>query len=500
MKLNCISQKFAALLLGGAVLAGTGAVVLTVRASDQATKVKSLGLVVDNRPLDNNVKISTSFAPIVKRVVPSVVKVEVTIPGKEAEMGGLPDNPLFRQFFGDQFGGGHQKFMTPPERGVGSGVIVTKDGYILTNNHVVDGANEVKVTLNDGRQFKAKVVGRDPQSDVAVVKIDAHDLPAITFADSSQSEVGDIVLAVGNPFAIGQSVTMGIISATGRGGVGIEDYEDFIQTDAAINPGNSGGALVDAEGRLVGINTAIYSRSGGNQGIGFAIPTDLAKGVMVSLIEHGKVTRGYLGVRIQDITPLLAKEFNLKNNRGALVGEVESSGPAARAGLKSGDVILSFNGHKVTDSTHLRLEVAETAVGERVPVEVQRGDSTKTLEVKLKEIPGQQQLASNDSNQSAAGDTLQGVGVSDIDSQTRQQMSIPEDVRGAVVTEVAPNSASAQAGLKAGDVITEINHHEVAGANDAVRLTEHSKTRVTLLHVWSKEGSHFLVVDESAAG
>jgi serine protease Do len=501
MKLNGLSQKMAALLLGGAVLAGAGAVVLTVHASDQASKAKSLGLVVDNRPLANDVKISTSFAPIVKKVLPSVVKVEVSIPGKETDLG-MQDNPLFRQFFGNQFGfgGGHQKFMTPPQSGVGSGVIVTKDGYILTNNHVVDNANEVKVTLNDGREFKAKVIGKDPKSDVAVIKINAEDLPAVVFADSSQAEVGDVVLAIGNPFNVGQTVTMGIISATGRGGMGIENYEDFIQTDAAINPGNSGGALVDAEGRLIGINTAIYSRSGGNQGIGFAIPTDEARGVMVSLIDHGKVVRGYLGVRIQDVTPLLAKEFNLKNDQGALVGEVEANGPADKAGLKSGDVILEFNGHKVTNSRRLQWEVADTAPGTSVPMEVLRNGSNKTLEVKVKEVPGEEQLAGNDTDNSGHSDTLQGVGVSDIDSQTRQQMGIPDNIKGAIVTEVAPNSASAAAGLKQGDVITEINHHDVASANDAVRLTEHAKTRTTLVHVWSKDGSHYLVVDESNAG
>ena len=489
----------AALLLGGSVLAGAGALVLTVHASDQAAKTKSLGLIVDNRPLANEVKTSTSFAPIVKKVVPSVVKVEVSIPGKETEAG-FPDNPLFRQFFGNQFGGGRPRFMTPPERGVGSGVIVTKDGYILTNNHVVDGANELKVTLNDGRVLKAKVVGKDPKSDLAVIKIDANDQPAITFADSRQSEVGDVVLAIGNPFAIGQSVTMGIISATGRGGMGIEDYEDFIQTDAAINPGNSGGALVDAEGRLVCINTAIYSRSGGNQGIGFAIPTDLARSVMVSLIEHGKVTRGYLGVRIQDVTPLLAKEFGLKNNQGALVGEVEPDGAADKAGFKSGDVILEFNGHKVSDVRRLRLEVANTPPGDRVPVEVLRNGSNKTLEVKVKEVPGEERLAGNDSDSSGGNDALQGVGVSDLDAQARQQLNIPDHIKGAVVTEVAPNSASAAAGLKPGDVIMEINHHDVAGANDAVRLTEHARTKTTLLRVWSKDGSHYVAVDESNAG
>jgi serine protease Do len=480
----------AALLLGGSLLAGTCAVVITVHAGDQVSKAKSIGLVVDNRPLTPEVKISTSFAPIVKKVVPSVVKVEVSIPGKETDLG-LPDNPLLRQFFGNQLGG-HQRMMSPPEHGVGSGVIVTKDGYILTNDHVVDGANEVKVTLNDGRILKAKVVGRDPKSDLAVIKIDAND-------ESSQCEVGDVVLAVGNPFAMGQSVTMGIISATGRASMGL-DYEDFIQTDAAINPGNSGGALVDAEGRLIGINTAIYSRSGGNQGVGFAIPTDLAKGVMVSLIEHGKVTRGYLGLRPQDVTPLLAKEFNLKNDRGALVAEVEPNSPAEKAGLKSGDVILDFNGHKVADARHLRLEVAEAPPGDRVPVEVLRDGVTKTLEVKVKELPGTEEVAGNSSSHSDSSDTLQGVGVEDIDAQGRQQLKIPDNVKGAVVTEVAPNSASAEAGLQPGDVITEINHHSVSSANDAVRLTEHAKEKTTLLHVWSKQGTHYMVVDESKAG
>jgi len=501
MKLNYLSKKMAALLMGGSLLAGTCAVVLTVHASDQVSKAKSIGLIVDNRPLEQNVKLGTSFAPVVKKVLPSVVKVEVTIPGKETDAGG-PDfmgNPLFRQFFGDQFGGGRHKFMSPTEHGVGSGVIVTKDGYILTNNHVVDGASELKVTLNDGQVYKATVVGRDPKSDLAVVKIDAKDVPAIAFAESGQAEVGDVVLAVGNPFAIGQTVTMGIISATGRASMGL-DYEDFIQTDAAINPGNSGGALVDAEGRLIGINTAIYSRSGGNQGIGFAIPTDLARGVMVSLIEHGKVTRGYLGIRPQDVTPLLAKEFNLKNDQGALVGEVEPNGPADKAGIKTGDVVLEFNGHKVTDSRHLRLEVAEASPGEKVPVEILRDGGIKTLDVKVKELPGTEVAGTENPDHSNGTDTLQGVGVGDLDAQARQQLSIPDNVKGAVVTEVAPNSASAEAGLKPGDVITEINHHRVSDANDAVRLTEHAKEKTTLLHVWSKEGSHYLVVDESQAG
>src|SRR5208282_3939411 len=294
-------------------------------------------------------------------VTPGVVKVVVTTKSSTVsapQWFGFND-PFWRRFFGDQFGRQmpNGQFNTPRQHGLGSGVIVTKDGYILTNNHVVEHADEVKVTLQDGREFTAKVVGRDPKSDVAVIKIDAKDLPALPMADSDKVQVGDIVLAVGNPFGVGQTVTTGIVSATGRGNLGIEDYEDFIQTDAAINPGNSGGALVDVEGRLIGINTAIYSRSGGNMGIGFAIPSDLARNVMDSLIQYGHVTRGYLGVMIQDVTPALAKEFKLKDTTGALIGDVVPKGPADKAGLKEGDVVLDYDGKKVTDSRHLKLTV-----------------------------------------------------------------------------------------------------------------------------------------------
>ena len=248
-------------------------------------------------------------------------------------------------------------------------MVITKDGYILTNNHVVDGAKEVKVTLTDGREFTAKVIGRDPKTDIAVVKIDADNLPVVPLADSSKVKVGDVVLAVGNPFGVGQTVTEGIVSAKNRGNVGIEDYEDFIQTDAAINPGNSGGALVDIDGRLIGINTAILSDSGGSQGVGFAVPSDLARTVMESLVKDGHVTRGYLGVMIQNVTPALAQEFNLKETTGALIGDVVANGPADQAGFKEGDVVTEFNGQKITDSRQLQLTVAETSPGSKVTVE-----------------------------------------------------------------------------------------------------------------------------------
>jgi serine protease Do len=410
---------------------------------------------------------------------------------------------MLRRFFGDDFDQRtpRRNFRAPRQQGIGSGVLVTKDGYILTNNHVVDGADEVKVALQDGREFTAKVIGRDPKSDVAVIKIDAKDLPAVSMADSDLVEVGDIVLAIGNPFGIGQTVTTGIVSATGRGGATGLDYEDFIQTDAAINPGNSGGALVDAEGRLIGINTAILSRSGGNQGIGFAIPVNLARDVMESLVKDGRVTRGYMGVMIQDLTPALAKEFKLKNSGGALVGDVTADSPAARAGLQNGDVIIELNGKKVNDSRHVKLEVARFKPGETVPVKVLRDGATKTLNVTVAEIPGSESLAKADSKSDAQDNgTLNGVSVTDLDSRARQQFNIPGNVRGAVVNDVEPDSPAAEAGLRPGDVIVEINRQAVHNADEAVRLTEKPESKRTLLRVWRDGGSRFVVVDESKAG
>jgi len=316
-------------------------------------------------------------------------------------------------------------------------------------------------------------------------------------ADSDQVQVGDVALAIGNPFGVGQTVTQGIVSATDRGNVGIEAYENFIQTDAAINPGNSGGALVDIEGRLIGINTAILSRSGGSQGVGFAIPSNIARTVMDSLIAHGHVTRGYLGVMIQNVTPALAQEFKLKNQGGALIGDVVDDSPAAKAGLKPGDVVLAFNGKPVADSRHLQLAVAGAKPGSKVPVEILRNGEKKTLDVTVKELPGAGQLAENNAEQGDDTGTLNGVGVSDLDQQYRNQFSIPKDVKGAVVTQVEPGSAAAEAGLKPGDVIEDINHHPVNSAEDAVKLTENTKTKRTLLRVWEKGGSRYIVVDES---
>jgi serine protease Do len=494
-----LSSRLAVIALaGGVALAGSAlAIDHTLNEKSRTTSV--------NVPLDETAVLRDglprgSFAPIVKKVAPGVVKIVTTTKISNAAIQEFPGfaDPFWRRFFGDQFGQMLPHQSGPQvEHGLGSGVIVTPDGYILTNNHVVDGAKEVRVTLQDGREFSAKVIGRDPKSDIAVVKIDATGLPVVPMADSSKVEVGDRVLAIGNPFGVGQTVTEGIVSAKNRGNVGIEDYEDFIQTDAAINPGNSGGALVDIDGRLIGINTAILSRSGGSQGVGFAIPSDLARNVMESLIQYGRVTRGYLGVTIQNVTPALAQEFNLKQTTGALVGDVVPQGPADKAGFKSGDVIVNFNGGKVSDSRHLQLQVAETKPGSTVPVEIIRDGEKKVLEVKIRQLPGTEELAAAKPQNGGDTGTLNGVGVSDLDRQARREFDVPPDVQGALVTEVDPTSAAAAAGIQPGDVIEQINRQPVKNAEDAVRLTENAASKLTLVRVWDKGGSHYVVVDES---
>lgn len=503
-------------VLGGALLmaASTLAVGRFVHATE-APKVTPVTLSVNETPIPRNGAFTTSFAPVVKQVAASVVKVEITTKSKTVPVPQMPfgNDDLLRRFFGQQFNPGEQEqgqgqgqgqgrtMRTPREHGLGSGVIVSKDGYILTNNHVVDEADTIRVTLNDGREFTAKVIGRDPKTDVAVVKVDAKNLPFITIADSDKIEVGDVCLAVGNPFGIGQTVTMGIVSAKSRGNLGMgTDYEDFIQTDAAINPGNSGGALVDAEGRLIGINTAILSRSGGYQGIGFAVPINMARSVMESLITTGKVVRGYLGVGIQDVTPVLAEQFKLSEGHGALVADVMPRSPADKAGLKSGDVIVDFNHKPVMDSRHLKLQVAVTTPGATVPVEIIRDGHEKTLNVSVKELPGSEKEANANDNDKNANDTLNGVTVSDLDENARGQLHLPQNVHGAVITDVDQNSAAYEAGLRPGDVVEEINRSPVNGADDAVKLTTNVKDKVVLLKIWSKGGSRFVVVDENKAG
>jgi len=452
---------------------------------------------VDDSPLDRTSQ-ATSYAPIVKKVAPSVVNIYST---KTIRVRPVPfpffDDPFFRWFFGEDEIQRYRQPRTERAQNLGSGVIVTEDGYILTNTHVVEGADEVKVALADGkREYAAKIVGTDPQTDVAVLKVEAQDLPAITLGDSDKLEVGDVVLAIGNPFGVGQTVTKGIVSAKRRGGFGLLEYEDFIQTDAAINPGNSGGALVDAQGRLVGINTFIFSRSGGSQGVGFAIPINLARSVMDRLIKYGKVSRGYLGVWLQEITADLMKEFNIPESTGALVADVDPNTPAEDAGLKPGDVIIEFDGKKVKDRQHLQFMVAETPPKKKVTLKIIRDGKEKTLTVTLGERPADLAARSGRRPESEefASTALEGVQLADLDTRARRQFDIPENVQGALVTEVDPGSPAFGAGLRPGHVIVEINRKPVENLGDARQFLREAKGEKILLRVWSKAGSHFVVV------
>jgi serine protease Do len=430
----------------------------------------------------------TGFAPVIKTVLPDVVNISTSKVLKASDrpdmQGEMPEGmpPFFQQFFGQQFGHDGRQFgpdsenRSPRRRdqredSLGSGVIVSPDGYILTNNHVVDGATDVRVTLADKRQLKAKIVGTDPKTDIAVLKVEGSGFPAITVGDSSKVQIGDYALAIGDPFGVGQTVTMGIISAMNRGNLGIEDYEDFIQTDAPINPGNSGGALVNDRGELVGINTAILSGgSGGNQGIGFAIPINLARGVMGQILDHGKVTRAYLGIMVQDITPGISKAMNLKDMKGVLVGDVSPEGPAKRSGVQRGDVILEVNGKPMEDSRQLRNTISMMDPTATVKLKLVRNGSPSDVTVKLGELPTDKEQAK--SEQGSSEKALDGVTVENLDAQSARQLGLPAATTGVVVTDINPSSPLASAGLRSGDVIQEVNHQpikNVAQFEEAVR-------------------------------
>lgn len=411
-----------------------------------------------------------NFVPIVKAVMPAVVNISTTRMVRQdgAEQGSpFMDDPFFRQFFGDQF---KHQFQMPRERrenSLGSGVIVSADGFIITNNHVIAKADEIKVVLNDKREFTGKVIGTDPKSDIAVIKIDGKNLPTIPWGDSDKLEVGEYVLAIGNPFGLNQTVTQGIVSAVGRANVGIADYEDFIQTDAAINPGNSGGALVNVRGQLVGINTAIFSRSGGYMGIGFAVPSNMTRAVMDSLRKDGKVVRGWLGVSIQEVTLELAKQFGLKESKGALVSEVIAGSPAAAAGIQSGDIITSFNGREVANPSLLRNMVAQTTVGKTVKVELLRDKKPMTLDVHISEQPKDIAQPEGESAQAPADNSvLSGMEVRNLTPDIARQLGLPPGTVGVVIAGLEPGSAAEAAGLQPGDIIMEINRKSVRNLGD----------------------------------
>jgi serine protease Do len=444
----------------------------------------------------------TTFAPVVKRAMPAVVNISSSKVVKEQGMEGgqgLFNDPFFRQFFGGRMPQQQQEPRSQRATSLGSGVVVSPDGYIITNNHVVEGATEVKVSFADKEEYPAKVVGADKYSDIAVLKINKTGLTTLPFADSGKAEVGDVVLAIGEPFGLGQTVTMGIISAKGRAGLGIERFEDFIQTDAAINHGNSGGALIDTRGDLVGINTAILSgETGGNQGIGFAIPANLAKNIMDQILKNGKVTRGFLGITPQELTPDMAKAFNVPNTHGVAVATVVNDSPAAKAGLKVGDVIVAVNGTNVEDVNSFRLQIAGFAPNTTVHLTVNRNGQSMAIPVTLStfdldaEAKGQ-----TEGNLPSGGEkgALKGLSVQGLTPDLRQQLQVPEGTQGVVITDVDADSAASAAGLQQGDIIEQVNRkpvNNVAEFNAAVK--DGSGRDSILLLVKTGPGTHFVVV------
>ena len=435
------------------------------------------------------------FAPVLKPALAAVVNISSsrTVKTPRTPFGPFFQDPFFRQFFGDQFS--RQMPREQREHSLGSGVIVSSDGYILTNNHVVDKATDIKVALPDKREFKGKVVGSDPKTDVAVVKISATGLPTLAFGDSDKLQVGDYVFAIGDPFGIGETATMGIVSAKGRGGLDIEDYEDFIQTDAAINPGNSGGALMNARGELVGINTAILAgNGGGNQGIGFAIPINMARRMMDQILKNGKVTRGYLGVVIQEMTPDLAKAFKAPEGKGVLVGDVSADSPGAKAGLQKGDVIEEIDGQTVSGVNELRLRIASTAPGTTVRLKVLRNGEPRDVSVTLGQLP---EKASEGPLGGGEGDgtPMKGVQVEELTPQLRRELDLSPSVRGVVVTDVSPDSPAADAGLRRGDVMVEVNRQPVDSVSDYRRALRRAGNQSLVLLVNRNGNTTFVVVE-----
>jgi serine protease Do len=459
-----------------------------------------------------------SFAPLVKKVTPAVVNISVTEkaggngdmaqngeqdqdagPDQGGPQQGFPQSPFdefLRRFFEQQsqpFGNMPQQ-PHPQRVALGSGFIIDPSGYVVTNNHVVANADKVTVILQDNSKHPAKVIGRDSKTDLALLKIDAKEpLPYVSWGDSNAAQVGDWVLAVGNPFGLGGTVSTGVISARGRD-IHAGPYDDFLQIDASINRGNSGGPTFDLSGQVIGINTAIYSPNGGSVGIGFAIPSSLAKPVIEQIKEHGKVDRGWLGVQIQEVTPEIAQSLGLPKPEGALVADVTSGGPAAKAGLKQGDVVMSFNGHDITKVRDLPLVVAQTPVGQKAKVDVLRNGQKTTLDVGIGQMPDNpQQVAQNDRGDEqpdqAENTTAMGVKLAPLNDQLRKQARVPKGVKGVIVTGVADDSPLAALGIQPGDVIQSINQQTVTTPRQAeAKLKEAQASKKNALLLINRHG------------
>jgi Do/DeqQ family serine protease len=434
----------------------------------------------------------TSYAGIVSAATPAVVTVRVD---KRAAMvpTQIPDDPLLREFFGRRVPP-RDVPRAPRRSGLGSGVITTADGYILTNNHVVEGAERVRVELSDRRAFDARVVGADPQSDLALLKVEATSLPTLPIGDSDRASVGDIVLAIGNPLGVGQTVTMGIISAKGRStGLGDGSYEDFLQTDAPINEGNSGGALVNLEGELVGINSQILTPSGGNIGLGFAIPSNMARAVMDQLKTDGRVSRGKLGVTVQNVTADIAASLRLPDVAGALISGIEPNSAAGRAGLRQGDVVVGLDGERVTDTNNLRNRIAATKPGSSVSLEIVRDGKAQTLRATLDSLKAG---AVESSDRGGRGAETGGFGmtVQPLTPQAARELELPSATGGVLVRDVDPDGAAAAAGLQRGDVITQVNGTAVSSPEELRSRLNGAGDRPALLLVARQDASLFVTL------
>lgn len=431
---------------------------------------------------------SRAFSEIVKAVSPSVVNISST---KVLRRQPTPFDEFFDllQPFPDR------RRERREAQSLGSGVIVSSDGYIITNNHVVEQSDEIRVKLFDKRSFKARVVGTDPRSDIAIIKIDAKGLPIVPWGDSDRLKVGEFVLAIGNPFGLNHTVTMGIISAVGRADVGIAEYEDFIQTDAAINPGNSGGPLVSINGELIGINTAIFSKTGGYQGIGFSVPSNMVRLVMDQLLKEGKVTRGWLGVTIQDLTPEIAQKFGLNISEGALISDISKGSPAHKAGMMRGDIILEFDGKKVRDVAALRNIVAHSRIGTQVEVKILRRDKEITINVVITELPAAiAEVVPSSTLNMESGNALSGITVMDLNAAIAKQLGIDRDEKGVVIVKIDQDSPAESAGIRKGDVIQEIDRQKISNINDFNAVTSKIRTSDEVLLFVDRSGRKFYVM------
>jgi serine protease Do len=459
-------------------------------------------LAEDSKGIDTLRQLGKAFASVAEKDSPSVVSIKANQAITQTYSGPFGDSPFddefFQQFFGRQFHRQQpqQQQRQPQQRKIirpvqGSGFIVSQDGYILTNNHVVEDAEKIMVTLLDGRELQAKLVGTDPSTEVAVIKIDANDLHALEMANSDTIEVGEWVIAIGNPFGLSHTVTVGVVSAKGRNGLGLSTYEDFIQTDAAINPGNSGGPLIDLDGKVVGINTAIVG-SGGNIGIGLAIPINIAKSVYDQLVQKGKVVRGFLGITIQNITPDLAESFKLKDTKGVIIPDVSSDSAAAKAGLKAGDIIIAFDGQPVEKAAEFQRRVAMKKPGSEVEITVLRDGKKQTLTAKLEERPSNEQLAA-EPTKSQTAEKL-GLTIQNLTDDLAKQFGLVGQ-KGVIVTDVEPGSPAAMAGIQPGSLIQEVNRKPVENVKEFKEAVDAAaKEGKVMLRVRYEKSSIFIVL------